>query len=232
MRVPRRTWLIAAAVAGTAVFYRKRLGASLGRASTNVRNFDLPSAGLYDALIASLLEPFYDRVAEEVLADYPRGGTMLEVGSGPGRLAVGLGWMRSGLVVSGVDISSEMVERAANRAAEAGLAGRVRFEVGDVGALPFAEGAFDGVVSTLSLHHWPDPSLGLAEIHRVLRPGGEVLIYDLAHWLWWPAHGEDRLARLAAESPFGGGRVETIRWPGFVPSLVLLRLRRAQENVM
>lgn len=156
---------------------------------------------------------------------------MLEVGSGPGRLAGSLGRLAPGLVVIGVDISPEMVERAAHRAREAGLAPRVRFEAGDVGTLPFAGGAFDGVVSTLSLHHWPDPALGLAEIHRVLKPGGEALIYDLAHWLWRPAHGDNRLARLAAESPFGGGEVEAIRWPGSVPAFVLLRLRRAQENM-
>ena len=232
MPASRLPWLVAVAVAGTAVFYRKRLSASLRRISANVRNFDLPSAGLYDALVASLLEPFYERVAEEVVADYPQGGTILEVGSGPGRLAVSLGRMAPGLVVTGVDISPEMVERAAHRAREAGLAGRVGFEVGDVGALPFAERAFDGVVSTLSLHHWPDPALGLAEIHRVLRPGGEALIYDLAQRLWPLAHGEDQLARLAAASPFGGGEVETIRWPGSMPAFVMLRLRRAKENMI
>jgi ubiquinone/menaquinone biosynthesis C-methylase UbiE len=53
--------------------------------------------------------------------------------------------------VTGVDLSPEMVELANHRAAEAGLPGeRVRFEVGDVGALPYADGGFDGVVSTFS----------------------------------------------------------------------------------
>jgi SAM-dependent methyltransferase len=84
-------------------------------------------------------------------------------------------------------------------------------------------------VSTLSLHHWPEPAHGLAEIHRVLKPGGEAWIYDLAHWLWPPARGGDRIAQLVAASPFREGEVEIIRWPGSVPAFVVLRLQRAWE---
>ena len=208
---------------------RHRLRAILKQTCANVRAFDLPSAGAYDALVASVLEGFYARVAGEVAAAHP-GGKVLEVGSGPGRLAVRLARKAPDMTLTGVDISDAMVERAARRAAGAGLSERrVRFEVGDVAALPLADGEFDGVVSTLSLHHWSDPVRGLAEIHRVLKPGGEARIYDLAHWLWPPARGGDRLARLTAASPFGEGEVEVVRWPGFVPAFVLLRLRRARE---
>jgi ubiquinone/menaquinone biosynthesis C-methylase UbiE len=153
-------------------------------------------------------------------------GTLLEVGSGPGRLALRLARAASELSVIGVDLSPAMVERATRRATEAGLAEQVRFEVGDVGALPFPEESFDVVVSTLSLHHWPDPPRALAEIHRVLNRGGEALIYDIAHWLWQPAYGESRLGQLAAESPFGSGSVGAMRWPDFIPAFFLLRLQR------
>ena len=224
----RWSWLVLVALLGAAL-YRNRLRAYLERASTNVRDFDLPSAGMYDALVASALEGFYAQVAGEAAAALPR-GKVLDVGSGPGRLATRLARKVPDLAVTGVDISEAMVERAARRAEEASLAERVRFEVGDVGALPFADGEFDGVVSTLSLHHWPDASRGLAEIHRVLKPGGEARIYDLAHWLWPPAQSKNRLSRMAAASPFGGGEVEVARWPGKVPAFVLLRLRRTREN--
>ncbi len=46
-------------------------------------------------------------------------------------------------------------------------------------SLPFADGSFDLVVSTLSMHHWADPAAGLAEIGRVLRPRATALIWDL-----------------------------------------------------
>jgi SAM-dependent methyltransferase len=221
----RKWWFTLTAMLLTATLYRNRLRAHLEVAIANVRDFDLPSAGVYDALVATALEGFYSRVAGEVAAAHP-GGKLLEVGSGPGRLAVRLAREAPRMTLTGVDISSAMVERAARRAAGAGLSERVRFEVGDVAALPLPDEEFSAVVSTLSLHHWSDPAGGLAEIHRVLRPGGEARIYDLAHWLWRPAQGGDRLARLAAASPFGEGEVEVVRWPGSVPAFVVLRLRR------
>jgi SAM-dependent methyltransferase len=219
----RKRWFTIAAMLVTATLYRRRLRAYLEQASANVRAFDLPSAGAYDALVASVLEGFYARVTGEVAAAYPR-GKLLEIGSGPGRLAVRLAREAPGMTLTGVDISDAMVERAARRAAGAGLSERVRFKVGDVAAMPLPDGEFDGVVSTLSLHHWPEPTHGLAEIHRVLKPGGEARIYDLAHWLWLPAQGGNRLAQLAA-SLFGEGEVEVVRWPGSVPAFVMLLLR-------
>jgi SAM-dependent methyltransferase len=224
----RRSWLVLIAVLSAVALYRDRLCTILKQAYANVRAFDLPSAGAYDALVATILEGFYACVAGEVAAAHP-GGKLLEVGSGPGRLAVRLAREAPGITLTGVDISDAMVERAARRAAGAGLSERVRFEVGDVAALPLSEREFDGVVSTLSLHHWSDPASGLAEIYRVLKPGGEARIYDLAHWLWPPARSGEQLAELMAASPFGEGEVEIVRWPGSVPAFVLLRLRRARE---
>jgi SAM-dependent methyltransferase len=216
------------AMLGGVLLFRGRLRGIARRISANVRAFDLPSAGMYDVVVARLLEGFYARVASEMATAFPR-SSVLEVGSGPGRLAVSLAREAPGLTLTGVDISGAMVERAARRAASAGLSEKVRFEVGDVAALPLSDEEFDAVVSTLSLHHWSDPTSGLAEIHRVLKPGGEARIYDLAHWLWRPARGGNRLAQLAAASPFGEGEVEIVRWPGCVPAFVLLRLWRARE---
>jgi ubiquinone/menaquinone biosynthesis C-methylase UbiE len=220
----RKWWFTIAAMLVMATLWRNRLRAYLEQASANVRAFDLPSARAYDALVASILKGLYARVAGEVAAAHTD-GKVLEVGSGPGRLAVRLAREAPSMTLTGVDISEAMVERAARRAAGAGLSERVRFEVGDVGALTLPDQEFDGVVSTLLLHHWSDPASGLTEIHRVLKPGGEARIYDLAHWLWWPARSGDRLTELAAASPFGEGEVEVVRWPGSVPVFVMLRVR-------
>jgi SAM-dependent methyltransferase len=93
-----------------------------------------------------------------------------------------------GLDVTGLDLDPAMIEVAranAERAPDdAGRrpsdAGRLpSFVVGDVASLPFADASFDLVVSTLSMHHWADPRAGLAEIGRVLRPGGRALVWDL-----------------------------------------------------
>jgi ubiquinone/menaquinone biosynthesis C-methylase UbiE len=105
---------------------------------------------------------------------------VLEVGCGPGRLSILLA-RGHGLDVTGLDLDPEMIRRAranAERAANIGGGGPT-FLVGDVASLPFADRSLDLVVSTLSSHHWNDPTAGLDEIGRVLRTGGRALIWDL-----------------------------------------------------
>jgi SAM-dependent methyltransferase len=96
-----------------------------------------------------------------------------------------------------------MVERAISLAANAGVADRVEFRVGDVASLPFADASFDAVVSTFSLHHWPDPAKGLEEIYRVLRPGGVARIYDVVDWIRRFEQGGPNIVELAEDSAFG-----------------------------
>jgi ubiquinone/menaquinone biosynthesis C-methylase UbiE len=72
-----------------------------------------------------------------------------------------------------------MIRAAVASASGLGLSKRVEFRLGDVANLPMPEGTVDLAVSTLSLHHWTDPSRSLTEIHRVLKPGGQLLLLDL-----------------------------------------------------
>lgn len=122
-----------------------------------------------------------------------------------------------------------MVHVASRRALQAGLAGRIHFDIGDVAALPYADGLFDCVVSTFSLHHWPDPACGLAEIYRVLKPGAEAWIYDLTGPFWQAIHRKPSLGALAAASPFRRGEVDLVRWPGPLTLVTRLRLRRSGD---
>lgn len=229
MPVPRKRWLVTLAIMGAVFLYRGIRRQAFRQLINNLRAFDLPSAGLYDTLVTSLLEGFYRRVAEEVVALNPS-TLVLEVGSGPGRLAVLMAQLSPTIRVIGVDISPSMVERAARRATEAGLSERVEFKVGDVADLRFPNGHFDTVVSTLSLHHWADPSHGLAEIWRVLKPGGEAHIYDLSAWLWMHAYIREELAELSGGTPFGMASVEAFRWPGPIPAFSRLVLRRGDQG--
>jgi SAM-dependent methyltransferase len=91
---------------------------------------------------------------------------VLEVGGGPGELAERM-QRELGATVSFVDISPRMVELARARGIEA--------QVGDVQELPFAAGSFDTVVAAWMLYHVPDLDRALAEIARVLRPGGAFI---------------------------------------------------------
>jgi SAM-dependent methyltransferase len=91
---------------------------------------------------------------------------VLEVGGGPGELAERIR-RELDAEVRFVDLSPRMVELARARGVEA--------EVGDVQALPFADESFDAVVAAWMLYHVPDLDRGLAEIARVLAPGGGLV---------------------------------------------------------
>jgi SAM-dependent methyltransferase len=80
--------------------------------------------------------------------------------------------------VMGVDLTPAMLEQAKGRAAEEGIE-KVSFSVGDATALEFADGSFDGGVTRFSLHHIPLPGRVIAELARVVRPGGWVVVSDL-----------------------------------------------------
>jgi len=71
-----------------------------------------------------------------------------------------------------------MVAVAARRAEQENLARRVRFTAADLADLPLPDDSVDLIVSTASLHHWADVGAVIASLGRVLRPGGQMWIYD------------------------------------------------------
>ena len=170
--------------------------------------------------------PWYRNVARDIAAARSTGAA-LEVGGGSGRLAVELARLAPGLRLTCTDVDDDAVAHARVRLERAGLGDRVRVERADVAALPYADGSFDLVVSLASLHHWADPSAGLAEIHRVLGPGGTALIFDLTRRIRRLERDGLDLAALAASSPFGGGTLRRLRWPWRLALLVRLELRTA-----
>jgi SAM-dependent methyltransferase len=140
----------------------------------------MPDVGAYDFLSGITQGGLFRGISDDVAVQAPPEARVLEVGCGPGHLAIAL-TKRHAFVVTGLDLDPAMIDRAranADRSIDAGER-RPTFVVGDVASLPFDAGAFDVVVSTFSMHHWDDPSAGLAEIGRVLRPGGRALIWDL-----------------------------------------------------
>ena len=109
------------------------------------------------------------------LAGIRSGERILDVGCGPGRLAIAAGPAGE---ACGIDPAPEMVELARRNAARTGVS--VQFEVGVIEALPYPSDHFDVVLSSLMLHHLPDElkRRGLAEVHRVLKPAGRLLAVD------------------------------------------------------
>jgi len=120
---------------------------------------------------------------------------LVEIGFGPGvgvRLAASRA--RRGLV-AGVDPSSMMVRRARWRNRRAVRRGRIDLRRGTVVALPWPNGSFTHAFAVNSFFEWPEPRAGLAEVARVLRPGGRLALTTQARW-----------ARDAAEVEMVGGR--------------------------
>jgi ubiquinone/menaquinone biosynthesis C-methylase UbiE len=133
-------------------------------------------------------------------------GRLLDIGTGTGRLLELLAPRIAGGL--GVDASRAMLALARARLARAGLAHcAVRFA--DMYRLPLPDGGFDTVVLQMVLHHAEAPAEALAEAARVLRPGGRLLVIDLA-----PHQNTECLHRLAH------------RWPGFADA----QMRRLLEG--
>ncbi|HEY1698212.1 MAG TPA: class I SAM-dependent methyltransferase [Trebonia sp.] len=80
--------------------------------------------------------------------------------------------------VVGVDLTRALLDLAAHRLETAGIE-NVLLQEGDAGNLPFVNGAFDLVVCRAALHHFPDPAVQVAEMARVCRPGGRVVVSDM-----------------------------------------------------
>lgn len=104
------------------------------------------------------------------------GARWIDVACGPGVISRAM----AGRVgsVSGVDLTPAMVEEAERRARADGI-DNVSFALGDATALDLADASFDGAITRLSLHHIPAPGRVVAEMARVVRPGGLVAVSDI-----------------------------------------------------
>jgi ubiquinone/menaquinone biosynthesis C-methylase UbiE len=113
------------------------------------------------------------------LASLQAGEKVLDVGCGTGTLAIEVARSvgKAGLVV-GIDPSTQQIAWASSKAARRNLP--VQFQIGVIEQLPFPDQTFDVVLSSLMMHHLPAPlkRQGLAEISRVLKPGGRLVIAD------------------------------------------------------
>jgi len=175
----------------------------------------------------------FTKIAKATAARVRPGAAILEVAPGPGYLAIELA--KRGYAVTALDISASFVQIARANAAEAGVPVDVRF--GNASAMPLPDAAFEAVVCVAAFKNFTDPVGAINEMHRVLRPGGEAVIFDLRkdaaradidaevrgmHLTPWSAfmtrwtfelmllkraYTRQDLQRMASESRFGGGAI-------------------------
>ena len=116
---------------------------------------------------------YFARILQQQGLPGNNGATIVDVGCGGGLLAEE--FARMGLRVTGIDPAPQSIETARSHAAAAGL--DIDYRVGCGEALPFVDGAFDAVACCDVLEHVDEPAAVIAEMARVLKPGG-LLLYD------------------------------------------------------
>lgn len=129
------------------------------------------------------------------LLEIHRGGVYADVGCGPGYYTIPLAQRAVGGTVHAVDVLQEMLDDVRGRAAEAGVA-VVPVLSGEL-TIPLEDGSQDGVLCVNVLHEPDDAHAFLVELHRILRPGGRLVLVD-----WAPGdspHGPPQEARWSLD---------------------------------
>lgn len=174
-------------------------------------------ADVYDRRWASYVEASVRETLRRT--DLREEDAILDVGCGTGALLEAVGARVPGARLVGIDLSPAMLAVGSRK-----LGDRAALVAAEAERLPFPDHCFDLVLSSSALHYWPDPAAGLAEIGRVLGPGGRVVITD---WcddylacrivdfllrILEPAHhrtyGTRACERLLREAGFGEIRIE------------------------
>lgn len=139
--------------------------------------------------------------------DLEPGMAVLDVACGPGILACAMA--AQGAEVTGVDLTPAMIEQARLRQEREARRG-MEWHVGDATALPFADASFDRVTTRYSFHHMLEPARAFAEMARVTKPGGRVVVID---------------ATPPEEKQAAYDRMETVRDPSHASARTLDQLR-------
>ena len=138
-----------------------------------------PGSVIYNALSSSaIFQRHYELAARDILSHCSQ-GTLLDIGTGPARLLLKIHQESPGMRLVGIDSSPAMVIKARQNIIEAGLSEFIEVKEGGASRIPFPDRTFDIVVSTVSMHHWKEPTACLNEVYRVLQDRGFALMYDL-----------------------------------------------------
>jgi ubiquinone/menaquinone biosynthesis C-methylase UbiE len=122
-----------------------------------------------------VFEPVQKAVLELAAKEVPHPAAILDVGCGTGRLLRSAAGQFPGARLEGVDAAQGMIDQARS---SAGPVNKINFQLATAEQLPFPDAQFDLAFSTMTFHHWADQGRGVAEIARVMTPGGRWILAD------------------------------------------------------
>ena len=136
----------------------------------------LPKFGakMYDKMMRLSPMQLQRREIAEDLVKHTKSGTLLDVGTGHGRLLREIYNLNPEINLYGLDISEKMIELAKENLEDI----PVTLKIGNIKNPPFEDNFFDILTSTGSLYLWDLPITSINEIHRILKNGGSALIYE------------------------------------------------------
>jgi ArsR family transcriptional regulator len=209
----RRLWLLVREQVGpshAAAQDQRRLQGVLSTRRTKSQEFFSSSAGQWDRVRDELFGERFHLAALAAFAD--PGWTVGDLGCGTGQVAAAVAPFVSRVIA--VDASAAMLQAARKRLH--GL-GSVDLRRGELEALPVDDQRLDAAMLMLVLHHVPEPEKALAEVARVVKPGGRLLVVDMLphdrdHYRQqmghvWLGFAEDQVRRLVGEAGFDEIRI-------------------------
>ena len=178
-----------------------RLKATLGRRETRSKAYFEVVQNEWDKIRRNYIDdPFSFLVASSLVKS---DAVAVDVGAGTGELLLSLG-KTAGKAI-GVDSSDKMLEACRERMEQAGLA-NVELRLGEAEELPLADGECDVAFCSMVLHHLGDPSRGVGEMARVIKPAGKVVISDLVK------HDYDWVREVMADVWLGFAEEQICEW--------------------
>ena len=106
--------------------------------------------------------------------------TILDIATGTADMAIRAYKMLNPDQITGIDISTQMLEIGKNKVDKEGLAGKIRLQVGDSETINFGKNTFDAGMVAFGIRNFENLEKGLAEILRVLKPGGQLIILEFS----------------------------------------------------
>lgn len=166
---------------------------------------DMDSARKYAERHKNYVNFMYRGILKDIKAS-GISGKYLEVGAGPGLLAVRLAQQNPEINITAIDLSPDMATVANEYISQNGLENRIRYIVGDVNDEEMLQnlGKFSFVYSTFSLHDWKAPEEALRNLWNLVEDDGTLYIYDFRRIGWLcslPFKGRDIAAMRASYSP-------------------------------